>query len=112
MIFKQYQNDKPDVAALYDNEVDLYGQIQHDPNNHIVKYYGSFQQLGRRTVVLEYADKGNLAEFFDQHGPIEDTLVRQLFFQAFMDLLFGLVAIHNLRLPDEDDGRPRWILKG
>lgn len=112
VIFKQYQNEKSDVIALYDNEVDLYGQIQQDPNNHIVQYYGSFHQVGRRTVVLEYADKGNLAEFFAQHGPIEDTLVRGLFFQAFMDLLLGLVAIHNLRLQDEDDGRPHWILKG
>ncbi|KAH8889148.1 hypothetical protein GQ53DRAFT_843190 [Thozetella sp. PMI_491] len=109
IVLKEYHGGERDAEILFKNEVAVYSNLREDSFDNIVRYYGSFEQVGVRTVVLEYADGGTLANFFARTNSIERPDDRIRFWKGFLGLLRGLDDIHNLRQPDTDRGK--WLLK-
>lgn len=102
-----------EVITTVLSEVDVYSNLQEDAFNHIVRYFGSFEQQGKLTIVLEYAREGNLVDFLDRTPPPTSLEDRIALWDSFFRLLLGLDATHNLNQAagnQNNDGR--WLLKG
>lgn len=73
----------------------------------MVKFYGSFRQLGSCCLILEYVDGGDLGRFFDrtpQPATVEDI---RTFWRSLFQLFNGLDRIHELIYYDKDE-----VIKG
>ena len=81
---------------MFNNEVDIYANLRDADFDHIVRYYGSFSQLGKFTIILEYANQGNLLDYFERTAHPPTPSDRVVFWQAFFDLLLALERIHEL----------------
>ncbi|KAK1731648.1 uncharacterized protein BDZ83DRAFT_167776 [Colletotrichum acutatum] len=112
VVFKTYRDINEEVKQLYENEVDMYTQLDDQTTSYdsIIKYFGSFEIPGLRTIILEYAPGGNLQSFFKAYPPPLAHSDRVLFWDSLMGLLGGLDAIHNLR--KSRGGKGSWELKG
>ncbi|KAK1701205.1 hypothetical protein BDP55DRAFT_640796 [Colletotrichum godetiae] len=112
VVFKTYRDVNAEVTQLYENEVDMYTQLDDQTTSYdsIIKYYGSFEIPSLRTIILEYAPGGNLQSFFKTYPPPLAHSDRIIFWDSLMGLLGGLDAIHNLR--KSHGGKGSWILRG
>ncbi|KAF4842412.1 PR5-like receptor kinase [Colletotrichum siamense] len=111
VVFKEYLKASQDSQRLFDNEWAMYSHLREDSFDHIVRYYGSFSCLGRRTIVLEHAPGGDLLSFFRDRKIPHTDWHRKQFWQNIFGLLEGLVAIddvtrHHLHTRDT------WHLRG
>ncbi|KAH9234893.1 hypothetical protein K456DRAFT_1583650 [Colletotrichum gloeosporioides 23] len=107
-----FSGDDPETAKMYLNEVDMYSQlVRESAFDHIIRYYGSFETAGLRTIVLEHANGGSLKSFFLNNPPPHDQSNRKQFWNSLMGLLRGLENIHNL---NETKGYSKgaWVLRG
>lgn len=63
---------------------------------HIIEYLGSYEQGDVRCIILEFADRGSLDEYFN--GTIapksEEDIIR--FYTSLFKLLRGLMSIHEV----------------
>ncbi|CAI0643610.1 unnamed protein product [Colletotrichum noveboracense] len=112
VVFKVFSGDDPETAKMYLNEVDMYSQlVRESAFDHIIRYYGSFETAGLRTIVLEHANGGSLKSFFLNNPPPHDQSNRKQFWNSLMGLLRGLENIHNL---NETKGYSKgaWVLRG
>ncbi|OHE99731.1 serine/threonine protein kinase [Colletotrichum orchidophilum] len=112
VVFKIYRDVDSEVNQSYENEVDMYTQLDEQASSYdsIIRYFGSFEIPGFRTIVLEYASGGNLKSFFERYPPPLAHSDRILFWDNLMGLLGGLDAIHNLRKSRGVKGA--WLLTG
>ncbi|KAK1506458.1 serine/threonine protein kinase [Colletotrichum costaricense] len=114
VVFKTYYGEDPEVVQTYENEVNMYTQLDAQPTLYdsmsVIRYFGSFEIPGLRTVILEYARGGNLKSFFESCPPPLARSDRVLFWNNLMDLLGGLHAIHNLK--ETQGGKGSWGLRG
>ncbi|KZL75824.1 protein kinase 4-like protein [Colletotrichum tofieldiae] len=111
VVFKQYRKNDPEAAQLYRNEAIMYSLLSKSPFRNIVKCYGSFEQLGQPTIVLEHAPGGNLLSFFEHHSHPQTARDFDLFWRNFFDLLKGLEAIHDITSHHHHTNQS-WRLKG
>lgn len=81
---------------MFENEVDIYANLSNSDFTHIVRYYGSFVQNDRYTLILEYADYGTLLEYFNSRPHPSTSSERRTFWVAFFGLLLALEKIHEL----------------
>ncbi|KAH8671559.1 hypothetical protein BX600DRAFT_496234 [Xylariales sp. PMI_506] len=111
VIFKEYQRDSAESKEIYDNEISIYGSLDRDKRSfeHIIRCYGCFQQVGKRTIVLEYADGGDLMTLFRSPNTIKLAADLKTLWVRFFKLLVALDAIHTLTPPHDDDEQ-RWGL--
>ncbi|KAG7077172.1 serine/threonine protein kinase [Colletotrichum scovillei] len=114
VVFKTYYGEDPEVIQTYENEVNMYTQLDAQPalydSMSIIRYFGSFEIPGLRTVILEYARGGNLKSFFESYPPPLARSDRVLLWNNLMNLLGGLHAIHNLK--ETQGGKGSWGLRG
>ncbi|KAJ3939475.1 uncharacterized protein N0V96_010251 [Colletotrichum fioriniae] len=91
VVFKTYRDINEEVKQLYENEVDMYTQLDDQTTSYdsIIKYFGSFEIPGLRTIILEYAPGGNLQSFFKAYPPPLAHSDRILFWDSLMGLLGG-----------------------
>ncbi|KAK5658133.1 hypothetical protein OQA88_2105 [Cercophora sp. LCS_1] len=104
-VFKIYHNQK--YESYYENELRALQRLDVDPSPNVVKFYGSFRQLGSYCLILEYADGGDLGEFFDKWPApptVQDTAV---FWGSLFQVFAGLDRIHQLMSYDTDE-----VIKG
>lgn len=81
---------------MLSNEVDMYIELKERAFDDIVRYYGSFVQQGKFTLILEFASEGNLLDYFE-HTPHPPTgFERVRFWLRFFLLLHALTYIHQL----------------
>lgn len=111
VVFKEYLKDGQESQRLFDNEWAMYSHLRESSFDHIVRYYGSFSCLGRRTIVLEHAPGGDLLAFYRDRKPPQTDWYRKQFWKNIFGLLAGLVAIddfthHHLH------SRDTWHLRG
>ncbi|KAH8881813.1 kinase-like protein [Thozetella sp. PMI_491] len=102
VVLKEYYGDELGTSAIFLNEVAVYSNLREESFDEIVKYYGSFRQVGVNTLILEQADGGTLANFFERTKPIERPEDRLYFWREFLGLLRGLDYIHNFQPLDGD----------
>ncbi|KAF6812144.1 serine/threonine protein kinase [Colletotrichum musicola] len=98
VVFKEYPRKDHETEQLYQNEATMFSQLGGIENSfkHIVQHYGSFeQQLGKRTIVLEYARGDTLKAFFNNQPPPRSYADRIQFWSNFFGLLKGLEAIQD-----------------
>ena len=65
-------------------------------NSNIIGYYGSFRRGDTFNVILEYADRGNLKEFFQHQDPPSTAESIIQFWQGLFKLIYALRAVHNV----------------
>ncbi|KAJ4997926.1 hypothetical protein K4K48_006169 [Colletotrichum sp. SAR 10_66] len=112
VVFKVFGGDDPETAKMYLNEVDMYSQlVRESAFDHIIRYFGSFETAGLRTIVLEYANGGSLKSFFLNNTPPHDQSNRKKFWNSLMGLLRGLENIHNLN-ETKRYAKGAWVLRG
>jgi serine/threonine protein kinase len=98
---------------MFNNEVDVYSSLNGAETGyeHVVKYFGSFTQQGKSTIILEWANDGDLQSFFNSVDRPYRQLDRREFWASFFRLLMGLHATHNLNATQEPP-KKQWLLKG
>ncbi|KAI1807216.1 hypothetical protein F4811DRAFT_559992 [Daldinia bambusicola] len=101
-VLKTYHN--PKFERLYVNEVKALRLLKSSPSPNIITYYGSFQQNGTYNIILEHADKGDLADLFKERRRPEGVDIEQFWKSLVPPCLEGLGRIHHLMMNvDEDD---------
>ena len=104
----------PDAERYYNNEVkgfiDLSNGGAH--NASIVGFHGSFVWNGTYNVLLEYADRGTLAQFFDAVQPPSSGEDLFKLWRGIFRLLGALVAIHSVQPSDSSTSSDSSILQG
>lgn len=104
--------DEQVITSLL-SEVDIYSNLEESAFDHIVKYFGSFEQQGKLTIVLEHARGGNLVGFLDETPPPTRLEDKVALWHSFFRLLLGLYATHNLNAGlGNQSTECRWLLKG
>ena len=98
VVLKEYPitSNASGAYKMFENEVDFYANLGDADFAHIVRYYGSFVQLDRFTLILEYASQGTLADYFQNTPHPSTPSERERFWRAFLDLLLALEWIHDL----------------
>jgi len=82
------------------NELRTLTILQEQTNEHVLRYYGSFRQSGTFNLLLQYADRGNLLDFFQKtRQPQSINEVCQLW-KSIFGILQGVHCLHN-RSPDD-----------
>jgi len=104
-VLKVYHSKKHE--EYYENELRALRRLSVRPSPNVVKFYGSFRQLGSYCLILEYADGGDLGEFFAEcpaPSTIEDVV---LFWRNIFQVFSGLDRIHQLMAYNDDE-----VIKG
>jgi len=98
VVLKEYSVPNHDSAAykMLSNEVDIYTSLDDGAFEYVIRYYGSFVQQGKFTLILEYASKGTLLDYFETMPRPRTCLERTRFWQRFFSLLPALAYIHQL----------------
>jgi serine/threonine protein kinase len=80
----------------YDNERKALTALQsHPSDDHIITYYGSFEQRGKLCLVLEYVDGGNLFDFLKNTEPPQaESDIRDLW-ASINGIFKGFHRIHQ-----------------
>ena len=100
-VFKVYHHKR--YEEYYENELRALRRLSVHPSENVVKFYGSFRQLGSYCLILEYVDGGDLGEFFD-NCPAPSTLGDVvLFWKNLFQVFSGLDRIHQLMSYNEDE---------
>lgn len=101
------------VTDSLNNEIDVYSNLKESAFDHIIGYFGSFEQHGKLTIILEHARGGNLVGFWEQNALPATLQDRIELWDSFFHLLNALEATHNLNPVAgtvKDTGQ--WWLKG
>ncbi|TQS36500.1 hypothetical protein Golomagni_03046 [Golovinomyces magnicellulatus] len=84
----------PEGLPLYARNINAFRSIRNVDG--IIKFYGSFQHRQESHILLEYADKGTLSEFFRTEAPPNRAADIVNFWANLLKLLKGLKTIHSL----------------
>ena len=87
------------AAAYYNNEVEAFRRLRpvkgaSDPN--IIHFYGSFIQNGTYNVILDFADRGTLEEYFRTVLPPTSKKDIEHFWASLCGILKALIHIHEV----------------
>ena len=107
------QVEDEEAAKMFNNEADLYSSLLRHPDafEYIIEYYGSFERQGRRFLLLEYANGGDLASFFETVPRIRTPADREGFWNNFMNILRAFKVLDYLTQTN-DPSECQWLLKG
>ncbi|KAL9131378.1 MAG: hypothetical protein Q9175_006779 [Cornicularia normoerica] len=99
-VLKTY--NAPDAERYYSTEVSGFSNLKYSGglNTNIIGFHGSFIRDGAYNVLLEYADRGNLEEFFDTIQPPSSAEDIEKFWRELFKMLRALVAIHSVESSD------------
>lgn len=84
------------AAITYAREVEAFRRLQQQgKNTGIIRFHGSFTRGDEHHVLLEYADKGTLEEYFQNEIPPVDPEEIINFWEALFKILDALSRIHR-----------------
>lgn len=97
MVIKTYKK-----RPYYLNERKLFILLkeQNKTNEHIIGYYGSFQQNGTYNLMLELANFHSLADYLAEVRRPANLAEIQLFWVSMSGLLIGLQGVHQISIAD------------
>lgn len=90
-----------EAEIYYNTEVAAFMNIGVTSN--IIKFHGSFTRGDSYNVLLEYADKGNLADYFKNESPPSEGEEIIQFWEAMFMLIDALRRIHQVGPGDSDE---------
>lgn len=79
----------------YTREINALRSIKDSDS--IIKFYGSFELRGEAHILLEFADKGTLHQFFRNEAPPSRGGDIIDFWENILKLINGLRAIHSIK---------------
>ena len=82
------------------------------PNANIIGFHGSFVRDGTYNVLLEYADRGTLEQYFDTIQPPSSRQDIIQFWGGLLKTLGALVAIHSVPPSDSAASSDASIFQG
>jgi serine/threonine protein kinase len=96
-VLKTYH--KTEAQAYYYNEVEAFRRLRppkgsSDPN--IIHFYGSFIQNSTYNVILDFADRGTLEEYFQTVLPPNSGRDIEHFWASLCGILKALIHIHEV----------------
>lgn len=92
-LMKRYPT--PESRAQYDEEVNGFRSVKQVSS--IIRLYGSYSHGDECNILLEYADKGTLEEYFKNETPPSRAADIIKFWENLFQLIKGLKAIHSVR---------------
>lgn len=96
-LLKTYALNLPDQVRAYRREKEVYSLIESSgPSDHIVRFYGSFQQSGRGYLVLEFVDGGTLNQYLNEVLIPQTASDVHDFWSSVNGLTDGLRKIHQI----------------
>ncbi|KAK9796180.1 putative Protein kinase domain-containing protein [Seiridium cardinale] len=102
LVLKDYDLTCPDIRdrtpieAKYRTEIEALTMLSQSPSDNLITFYGSFRKDGHATLILEFADAGNLDEFYRNNPPPTTAADISLFWARLLQSLSGLDRIHQL----------------
>ena len=98
---KSYTGDR--YRTLYQNEEKALTTLQRSgtQSEHVVGYYGSFIQNGKFSLLLEFADGGNLLDYYRSTPKPMGASDTKQFWWSLLGVLKGLHYVHQV---SPDDG--------
>lgn len=69
----------------------------------LITFYGAFVHGSFQSIILAFAEKGSLSQFFDRQAPPRDIIEQMAFWDGLMTLLVGLAEIHEVK---DSEGTP------
>ncbi len=96
-VLKKYETEE--AKKHYDSEVAAFQKL--GPTSSIIEFYGSYIQGNSFNILLEFADKGSLAQYFREEAPPTTGEEIIKFWEGIFMLGQALAAIHQVkpRLP-------------
>jgi len=96
---KRYSGER--YLKHYRHEAGVLTTLQARKQKNIVGFYGSFTQNGTFNLILQYADGGNLLDFFQRTArPTDPDSIGQ-FWKSIFPIFQGLHRLHQTKLADE-----------
>lgn len=83
-----------EAKNYYHTEVAAFRHLGLNPN--IIRFHGSFTRGDSYNVLLEYADKGTLAEYFQKESPPSEGEEIIKFWETMFELIDALRRIHEV----------------
>lgn len=90
-----------EAKRYYNTEVAAFRNI--GLNSNIIEFHGSFTRGDTYNVLLEYADKGNLADYFKSESPPSEGKEIIQFWEAMFTLIDALRRIHQVGSGGSDE---------
>lgn len=81
---------------MYINEKKALIALQNNPSEHVIAYYGSFQQGPRRTLISEYVHGGTLLDYLRSTDPPKTRQDIHDFWISLLNILKGLHSVHQI----------------
>jgi len=90
--------NESDREEHYQKELKAYQILRApgDPPPQLIQFFGGIKQSERSGIFLEYADAGNLEQFFQDHAPPRSQREMINFFEALWELLNAVAHIHTV----------------
>jgi serine/threonine protein kinase len=104
-VLKAYTDSR--YRPLYTNEARALTTLQQPKNENIVGYYGSFVQNGTFNLLLQFADGGNLLDYYGNTPPPTDPADVRRFWRSLFSVFKGLHAVHRIAPSIGDAGEYR-----
>lgn len=86
----------------YSTEMEALNMLRMSPSENLVTFYGSFRKDGHGFLILEYADAGDLSDFFTENFPPSSAMDISFFWASLLKALSGLDRIHQLMSVDSN----------
>jgi len=80
-------------------EVILLKAVQH---KHIIRYYGSFFELGALYIIMEYADGGDLQQLLRRHRSIRKQFAEDMLWRLCTEMCSALSYLHSKGIVHRD----------
>ncbi|XP_053674196.1 serine/threonine-protein kinase Nek7-like [Anopheles nili] len=107
VVIKSIPYNSPDYAyQAVVKEHTILSQMSHP---RIIQYYGYFQTATSWNIVLEFAERGNLADFLERRRQAKCHLNQHTIMAKFGDIIDGLMYLH-LRNVIHRDLKPANVL--
>lgn len=105
-----YSKDEATQRAAWEQEVNAHKQISQFRSSNIIKFMTAFTRGQERYLMFEWADGGNLREFWKGHSPsLTRSMVKDVIFQL-QGLADALVKMHSKNYR-HGDMKPENILR-
>jgi serine/threonine protein kinase len=106
-VLKTYYLNDVTAHKYYDSEIKAFESLQTHTSN-MIGFHGSFRQGDRLNIILEFADKGTLENYFEQPPPTNGEDIIK-FWEGMFKLIGALMAIHQVP-GDAEQPLQGWVV--
>ncbi|OCL10566.1 kinase-like protein [Glonium stellatum] len=102
-VLKTYNTHDADTRYRKELAAFIHLRNMQQSTRSVIQFYGSFKHRGTYNLILEYADKGTLEQYFETtERPSSGPEIRK-FWESILQLAKGLSRIHEVEATDPND---------